>query len=99
MAPNLDIFMTTFPYVGKFFLAEEYFFMVLAADLRNKILPLHPNQDILFFLDAGVNTTQSDHCSTDADPPLSEVNRRRVALAVDDSPNDARRAVRRQGHR
>lgn len=90
MAPNLDIFMTTFPYVGKFFLAEEYFFMVLAADLRNKILPFAPKPG---YFSRTPGSTPPKATAQRMPTRLPKLNRRRVALAVDDSPN-AMRAVR-----
>lgn len=90
MAPNLDIFMTTFPYGGKFFLAEEYFFMVLAADLRNKILPFAPKPG---YFSRTPGSTPPKATAQRMPTRLPKLNRRRVALAVDDSPN-AMRAVR-----
>ena len=90
MAPNLDIFMTTFPYVGKFFLAEEYFFMVLAADLRNKILPFAPKPG---YFSRTPGSTPPKATAQRMLTRYPKLNRRRVALAVDDSPN-AMRAVR-----
>ena len=90
MAPNLDIFMSTFPYVGKFFLAEEYFFMVLAADLRNKILPFAPKPG---YFSRTPGSTPPKATAQRMLTRYPKLNRRRVALAVDDSPN-AMRAVR-----
>lgn len=90
MAPNLDIFMTTFPYSGKIFLAEEYFFMVLAADLRNKILPFAPKPG---YFSRTPGSTPPKATAQRMLTRYPKLNRRRVALAVDDSPN-AMRAVR-----